>query len=170
LYRRRPSAGRARQRHRAAVLTAAGVASVVVAGCQSQSVALDPNALRSLSWSQTLAGSCAHDLPVAVAVVNAEGTLVGSAIVASGKNAVATPTAIASATNPASAAATAATSPAACIISTVVPVSRASTRYWVGVTLHTNVVIPPPNGGGGLGFVYGPYTSLTGVLTPPRGQ
>ena len=168
MYRRRPAAGRTEPLHRAAILTAAGMATALVAGCQSQSVALDPNLLRSLSWSQTLAGSCAHDLPVAVAVVNAEGILVGSSIVGSGKSAPAPPAAASA--HSGSATATAANSSAACIISTVVPVSRASPRYWVGVTLHTNVVIAPPNGGGGRGLVYGPYTSLTGVLTPPRGQ
>ena len=156
---------------RAAIWAAVGVvAAVVVAGCQSQSVALNPNSLRSLSWSQTLAGSCAGDLPVAVVVVNADGAMVGSSIVGRGKDSLAAPGAAASGTIPASAAATATRSSAACTISTVVPVSRASTRYWVGVTAHTTVIIPPPNGGGGLGQVYGPFTSLAGVLTPPRGQ
>ena len=142
---------------RVRILAAIGLTAAALAGCQSASVALNPNSMRSLSWFQTLTGTSSDDLPVAVVVVNAAGVMVGSGVVTHG-------------TNPDPATPAPSGSPGACRISTVMPVSQASTRYWVGVTLHTTVLIVPPNGGGGLGSVYGPFTSLRGVLTPPRGQ
>ena len=154
----------------ARILAAIGLTLAAVSGCQSASVALNPNALRSLSWHQTLIGTCADDLPVAVVVVNAGGVMVGSTVVTNGTSTAAVPAPVASGTNPDLAAAAPSGSPGACSISTVVPVSQSSSRYWVGVTLHTTVLIPPPNGGGGLGSVYGPFLSLNGILTPPLGQ
>jgi hypothetical protein len=142
---------------RVRTLAAIALTALALAGCQSASVALNPNSMRSLSWFQTLTGTCSSDLPVAVVVVDAAGVMVGSAVVTHG-------------TSPDPATQAPSGSPGACRINTVMPVSQASTRYWVGVTLHTTVLIVPPNGGGGLGSVYGPFTSLRGVLTPPRGQ